>query len=1008
MFMPTVWNIVDGVDASGKFINRIFKRKSKGEQESYSSKDEAVKAARANFDNIVNGSDIHDLLLARKLVGVKESEAEELVRLGADYNAEKNEWFVPMTIKNLDPFKKWWPEIPIDLRHREPRMIQTKMGKSIEGYVLPEDRIKGGDSLATPLLYAAFPALSALTYVLLNIHLVMGALSSLLIIPFLVALCQGEGVKEGVWSLIKYYLGPMLLAAVIGTLSGVGSVMGGLVMMIPVAGPSLAGMASGGLTTVTMTAFALIIPIAIIVFLSMMVSELVVGEDKETGVVIGGFGQRVKHAIKWAAIWAAIIAISGLLPDGMMAAAAYIAACFAPMTYSERDFIARAQDLEEQGTAYNLAAANEGPLGITNTVRQEQLKAAIKDTSPIIILGIASGNQAKRQYAYGPDRGAPMVLSCNDFSMHFLGFGDTGKGKTTNMARPIALQYRAGMFGGALIRDGKGTLAGELRQIIDLMIEPGIPLALLEGLDAEGVAIALNSFGNKAAKDPTWEQQADQFIEHATTIHEALVKHEPFYKELAIRQARSLENQLTYLQMEITKRYARGQDVSDARKAFAEIKLRKDNWVAVRDRERKYLWNVDTLIRVVEALTDCRVVDGVPSVGPAFSVMASELGYNAQQARVKECPESIYSELRGYSQINRSLAYVFAPSWVGLAPETRTSIIMNVTRRINPLVRGKHLKDKDGTPWYILEKGADVEQALRGKFVGINLPKIDHGIAADVIQALVVQRIYTGVKKRAPFGNKWHKEFPDQRPMMDICDECQLVVGEKELDMAPIARQLGLMMVMFTQSYENLWVQFDDQYKAMKFANTFQNIVALGASDLTYEYLTKRFGLVRKLEQPSYQAGLNYQMAARDWKNRPLNDLNHPNRAVMRRFELLGAGKVEATAQDKESVGWKGHQTKRKGEHSVQQVSTVDRKVGTKFGEFPLFGASSFNEELKQRGVAVVYLNRAGGPRADTASMNFVSDEVLDLIEENPDKWLARIAIGTQMGETINHTVSKY
>lgn len=978
--MPTVWSVIDLVEL---FTAKAFRKQARGGAL------EAVKAeAAVEYDEVAGSFVAVETLRTRTLVNVKPNDAGALEALGAvceklDDGTEI--WTVPNSIPEgeLDRFWNWLPVIPADLRENEPKMVRTKHGRAIESRVLPEDWAKGNDSLASPLLYGAFAALGAVSHFLFAVHTLLGLASMLLVIPFVVALKQSENAKEAIWTLAACYLAPLALAQSLGMMSGVAAAGSQIMGLIPLIGPLLAGASQGALLGKVAMAVGLIIPLTIVgVIARMLFSD----PQDQHGTVIGGMFEQFKHSLQWAIIGAVLTSIALALPDGFGGAAFFIMAAFAPLNYTEKNNIARGMELQVQGDAFGLGTDPSNIMSSFEKIRTQQVLAANADDTPLILLGFSQGQLAIQRYPFAVDAGVPMKLSLRDLTMHFLGFGATGKGKTVNMARSILLQYRATGFGGAFVRDGKQTLAAEMRAIIDIMIEPGVQLAFFEGLDAKGVSLALNSFSNAAkAKDPIWENGASAVIDHATTIHEALCKHEPKMREVAIAKTRALESQLDYLNAEIVRMEKEGRDTTEAQKAFGATKENKDRWARLRDGERKYLWNGHTLLAVLNAMNKVEVVNGMPAMGAEMRAMADFLGYKAQPARVQSGSETIHEDLGGNTLLDQTLDYVFH-AWIALDPGQRSSFMMNAMDRIMPLFRGKDLKTADGTPWYMLETGVDVSQALYGKFVGMNIPENEHGRAADMIQALMRQRIYSGIKKRAKHGNKWQEKMPGQMPMMDMCDECQLVVGKEEADLAPVARSLGMMMVFFTQGFESLGARFDDVNETAKFANTFQSIVALDCSPETKGYLIERFGKVAKIVTPMGGQGLNYERGLHDWHTSTLNDPRHPNRAVMRKIERAGGGKMVAVSNARAGMKggpvWEGHQTTRRADATTGRPIQIAGGLQMKLA--PLFDNSHY-ELLKGRGVGVAYLQRAGVPRADVIQMNYVSDKTLDLVSQEPD-----------------------
>lgn len=975
--LPTIWSVLDFVDL---IPSRLRRNQAPAGVNPHSSLSRASAKAQADYEEVSGFMVAKDYLETRNLVDVAPEDEPTLCAMGAV--KVKNGWRVPDDIPDvkLPEFQRWMPLIPQDLREHEPKLLRTKHGRSIEGYLLPEDMADGNDSLATPLVYAAFPILSALAYFLMSVNGWLGLLVVPLLAPFFVGLAQSENASESMKALFLHFIAPLALASVLNSVSGASvntGVMAGLLSSLfppEMNMGQMIGQLVWGAGVITI----------IIVFPMIILG----GNPTSSSNVIGGFSQKFKHAALWGAMWLVCFGIALLLPDGLGSAAFFVMACFSVLDYTEKNHLARAEELKMMGDLYGLGSDPKNQMATAERIRVEQIASAIADKTPTVVYAFAQGHLAIQRVAFAPDAGIPMVLSLRDMTMHVFGFGATGTGKTASMVRPTLLQLRAMGGVGALVRDGKQVLAAEMRQIIDIMVEPGVRIAVFQGLDAKQRTNALGKFikvDESANKNPLWENGALLLLDHANTIQDALVEHEKGFREAAIKQARGLESNLDYLMLEMAKMDKQGRDLTQAKDQFDAVKAKRDDWALFRDRDRQYLTNVETLYRVITAINDTEVQNGITVPGKVFREMAKFLGYRADKMRVVGAPDTIHPELNAISNLDNSLNEIFG-SWCKLDPGQRSSFAMNVfTNCIVPLMRGKDFRDAEGTPWSMLETGEDLGQALYGKWVGLNVNVNEHGQAADLIQALVVQRIYPDVLKRGKFGNKWQEMLPGQMPLIDCCDECQLVVGTEEANMAPIGRSLGIKLAFFTQGIESLAARFGDKNETAKFINTFQSIMALDCSPETKHYLAERFGEVMKLQSKSNEVGLNFRSVIKKWLASPLNDLHHPNRAVMSKIKQLGGGKISNARPSRDGTGgpgWDGHRTARS--HGMTMMWGIQSEAPETFVDSPLFELNHF-AMLKSKGTALVYLQRAGVPRVDVATLNYVSDETLDKMLADPE-----------------------
>src|SRR5690606_36414670 len=139
----------------------------------------------------------------------------------------------------------------------------------------------------------------------------------------------------------------------------------------------------------------------------------------------------------------------------------------------------------------------------------------------------------------------------------------------------------------------------------------------------------------------------------------------------------------------------------------------------------------------------------------------------------------------------------------------RSSFLINVQDRLQPLTRGPGLVNSKGVHWSVLEHGVDVSKCLYGASVGLDLPSSEHGEAGVYVAAFANQRVYSGLKNRAKKGGNWAGD--GSTSVMIMFDEAQLLGGEQEAELMPIARSLGGRFVMATQGFESLEVQFADE-----------------------------------------------------------------------------------------------------------------------------------------------------------------------------------------------------
>lgn len=887
----------------------------------------------------------------RLLANVSEDDVAEVQALGAVRN-EEGEWVVPDGL-DMGNFEDWWHDVPADLRDKTPRYMTTRHGRAIEGYVLPEDRAKGEDSEATILMYGALPVISALAFVLGGKESMWGWSALLLLVPFLITIAQGEGVWDAAKAVGITVLAPLMMASgetlgrAVGTTGGAGAMAlqtGG------VFGPVLIGM--------------------IMAFLAALAFSLF--DDRSS--VFGGAMAKFKEILKWGVVLGVAWGLSVSLLPGFLQPAFYFAvACLYPMYYIQGNRVARATKLKAHEQLVNIATS--GALSYAHIeTRQKQAARAVEDTSPLFEIGTALGWQTRKQYAFAPDKGSKMVLSLLDLSMHTFIYGFTGQGKTEGALRPLFKQWVDQECGGTLVLDGKGDLGNDLAGYIDIMIELGMSFAPLYGLSAQDVSMALKALGgnNPDEKSRIWVDGANDLIDHITTVHEALKDHEKHYGSYARKAGRLLELEIDRLMLERVRLAKLGEDTTQAEANLAVAEKNHRSWVAKANQEREWLWNIETLQRMVDLVEQVREANGLTLPSEELLQAADMLGYAAQAERAAHHPATIHPEIGRGLQLDDSLNFLLK-TWPKIHADARSSFLMNVRQRLVPFTRGPKLVNEDGIHWKKLEVGVDLGQVLWGARAALNIPSIIHGRAGEVVSAFAKQRIYSGIGKRA--GRDWKAE--GEVPVLLMIDEAQLVVGDDERNFLPIARSLGMPAVMASQGYESIEAKFGSEVQAKMFLNTFRNQVCQNASPQTVKYMMERLGTAPMVTFKQHTVGLDMDAAVRKLAWGVGNDVHHPDRAIFKRMERGGAFRLAVFKRGFQNAGsgWNSRTVHRIDDDYVNDLIEVPQG-GTREVQ-PVFKEEEYSMLLATQGHAIVSLHRAGAPRVDLVELNRVGAKEL-------------------------------
>lgn len=972
-------------------LGRKFRRKS-GEPSSV--KEEIIVKSNEEYENLVGRFDVTDRVRSREL-DVPEADRDFALECGAVWDENAQVFKVPDG-RNEDEFQEWWPKVPEDLRDTQSRIITTKLGRRAEGFLQGNDMGQGGDSLATPLMYLAFPVIGVLATFLVSLIGWAGWAALLLAIPYFIALKQGEGMKEALKALVLLQWVPMVLQFMVGDSNGgteVAMQAGGMAVYAQMA------------KTYLWWAFGLVGVLFVVCFVA-------AASHPHRG-VIGGTAARFIQAMKWVGLIFATLFVARVLPFGLGEAAPYVLACMYAMQYAEGNFVQNAARLYLQNNDNNLAT--QGALINSHVkAREQQAEAALRDKTPLITIGRATGHLSDKGYGYSPDLGTVMMFSWRDCQQGLLVFGAIGSGKSYAALRPIARRFRKAalamacvasdqgdvrerltrqkLAGGALIADGKdGAIIADLEGLFDIVVKPGMRVGPYEGLAPDQIVRALRGAagGRVDESSKLWMDGGDAFLYHTGIILRALVDHEMAYRSWCSAKLEGLERAQMDAELELVKQRKLGEDVAETEALIERIaeQIAIHRIPVSDDRQWHYTpFHHHKLLSIVE-----RVIPASPAprASPKLMEVVKYLGleeadtshdeegrlaYAAylQQHRLRQesAPQTIHPDLfRPMSQLQSSLEWAFLEI-PAMHPEQRQSFTLNSRGLLEKLLRGEKLRDsKTDMPWHSIETGeVDVSDALYGAMVGLFLPPTQFGEAGEMMMRLLKQRVMNGIKARGAFGEKWREALPGQTEVMLMMDEAHLLLTADDINLFSVSRSLGLMPVLATQGFESLVNAFGSVNEAELMANTMQSVIALKCSHNTHEYLEKRFGQATLTTFKQRTRGIDYQGGMNNWRHSVLNDPDHAYASAYDKMRMEGAGRLTASRIDAVTGRrWRIGSEDTLGQDEIAR--DIDMPTGGKREVQPLFLQEEYSALLEPRGHAIVALNRAGIKRIDLAEL---------------------------------------
>lgn len=979
----SLFNVLDWTSGLG----RKFRRKS-GEPSNV--KEEIIVRSAEEYENLVGRFDVTDRVRSRELY-VPEADRDFALECGAVWDENAQGFKVPDG-RSEDEFQEWWPKVPEDLRDTQSRIITTKLGRRAEGFLQGNDMGQGGDSLATPLMYLAFPVIGVLATFLVSLIGWAGWAALLLTIPYFIALKQGEGMKEALKALVLLQWVPMVLQFMVGDSKG-GTEVAMLVDLY--AHMATTGKLSPSAQTHLWWAFGLFGILFVVCFVS-------AASHPHRG-VIGGTAARFIQAIKWVGLIFATLVVAKVLPFGLGEAAPYVLACMYAMQYAEGNFVQNAGRLYLQNNDNNLAT--QGALINSHVkAREQQAEAALRDKTPLITIGRATGHLSDKGYGYSPDLGTVMMMSWRDLTQGLIIYGAIGSGKSYSLMRPVARRYRRtaeaiarkrgknGKAGGALVADGKdGAIIADLEGLFDIVVKPGMRVGPYEGLAPDQIVRALRGAagGRVDEKSKLWTDGGDAFLYHTGIILRALVDHEMAYRSWCSAKLEGLERAQMDAELELVKQRKLGEDVAETEALIERIaeQIAIHRIPVSDDRQWHYTpFHHTKLLSIVE-----RVIPASPAprANPKLMEVVKYLGLEEEDTshdeegrlayaaylqqhhlRQDNAPETIHPDLlRPMSQLQSSLEWAFKEI-PAMHPEQRQSSTLNSRGLLEKLLRGEKLRDsKTDMPWHSIETGeVDVSDALYGAMVGLFLPPTQFGEAGEMMMRLLKQRVMNGIKGRGAYGDKWREALPGQTEVMLMMDEAHLLLTADDINLFSVSRSLGLMPVLATQGFESLVNAFGSVNEAELMANTMQSVIALKCSHNTHEYLEKRFGQATLTTFKQRTRGIDYQGGMNNWRHSVLNDPDHAYASAYDKMRMEGAGRLTASRIDAVTGRrWRIGSEDTLGQDEIAR--DIDMPTGGKREVQPLFLQEEYSALLEPRGHAIVALSRAGIKRFDLAEL---------------------------------------
>lgn len=933
--------------------------------------------AQASFDYLTPTSDMVNRAPPNKgepLMYVKPSDHAELARLGA---TERNgKWYMPETISDEGRwvFVNWFARATPDLATNSLDTAFTVDGRSTNGYQEPSDIYEGSDSSATGIVMGVLAVLPAAMFVVYQIPLFGPWLALGLGLPLMALHAYTLYQAEDALTLFK------VLALSLG---------------LPLAG--------GAFTGSQFTPQGAVLPIGVLAVLAFLLALMGSGatSGKTETPLVTKFN-RFLHALGVVFILVAVNFALALLPPSLgmfKSLGLFLPACAYPFYYMKSNERTRTATLLLQ-SLYKAGPTHGGgsDTGKLAPARLEQIREAARDTSSLIPLATAQGVTGKMDLPSAPDEGQVMALSLSDFSTHLMVWGNSGKGKTSSLLRPVALRMKLLPERiGAILSDGKGAMVEDMRDFLDIVIEPGTKFAPFQGMDPDTVAEAFNEATDDGIKgEAIWTDGADNFHLFALTILHALVGHEKVGKQDEELQLASFERRIDYLLCQEEENRRLKLDNRLVEEQLRSVQTAVDSSKAFIASTRQFKWTPACYSTIANILATPQIMRGglgrpnqdaldlfqflgarpmeLPGQEPAdFEIEKQKY---AERALLR--PVTIHPAFLEQGRVLGRAVDYFVRTWPNTDEKQRSSFLINVNRDILSFLKSDKLRggiidgvDHGDTAWADTEEGVDVLRTLDGEWLGINLPATQFKKSGKIIAKLVKSKVFKAIKIRnEKYGVDWAKAT-GQCAVMDMVDECQFMVSPLEADLTSMARSMGLFFVYATQKIEGLVKLMKSEDAVINFLEDFGSHIAFSTSAATYKYLQERVGEAKKLMvHAPQQAIMDVKRAIQTQENTIYHDPNHAGAKMLRDLDRRGGARMQVVVEG--MTPYRGL-TRRVPLSEQRDQTYIPVHMGGTLEVGPILETWQMTDKLSVRGSVLVMLNRAGHARIDFATVKSMS-----------------------------------
>lgn len=549
----------------------------------------------------------------------------------------------------------------------------------------------------------------------------------------------------------------------------------------------------------------------------------------------------------------------------------------------------------------------------------EQATTRLKD-QPLIPVGVASGVIASRGDVEAPQRGQVIGFDGESIRQHVLVLGGTGSGKTRLIMRPLFNRLMNASWGeghkiGAYVTDGKGTLWRDLQKSVAHRED-----VVVLGTDGDQYGMDLTQGMSPLEVSTTFKAVSGQVAGKPS---------DDFWPEsasLLLMHAATVARSLTLHQPTV------------------------DEWA---EKWRLTPYSLLGIARIASQEDTCK--------------------YACR--RIREASDILADTLREEDQLDLQDALASADwlenTFLELADNTRSSIVANVNVVLGKLMGAREIAHRFCGGTY--ERMVDVDHALKGGIVFVNVGETEHGMAGKVVATWLKTRLYILAKRRLITD----PEACKTTSCALFCDEAQMLVTtgpDSDSTFHNISRETGVFAVFATQSLAAL-KQVLGEDACANLINLLRSKIILKTEELsTLDFAVKLAGeCMRGWE---YENGFFATQTAREFAlgNAPRPTVNFKGGAglVPRGFvantnqsAIYDSSRLQRIAANAPSLmpGQAPHDSRSIWMNLAQREEDKDR--GALVDGVQSRPKIDFDELLLGSGMAFAVIQRAGGDRTD-------------------------------------------